>query len=87
MAYDVGLADRVRQVVRQEPGLSERRMFGGLAFMVHARMAVAATSEGLMVRTDPARSDALVDEPHVCRFIMRGRELDGWLLGPGARNR
>lgn len=81
MAYDVELAHRVRQVVRQKAGLSERHMFGGLAFMVHARMAVAATNgEGLMVRIDPARSAELVREPHVRRFTMRGRELDGWLL-------
>jgi hypothetical protein len=80
MAYDVELADRIREVVRGEPGLSERKMFGGLAFLIHGNMAVSASGKGgLLLRVDPAQTDALVDEPHVCRFEMRGRELDGWL--------
>lgn len=80
MAYDVELSDRVRTAVAHEPGLTEKRMFGGLAFFIHGRLAVSASSQGgLLVRVDPARTQALVDEPLVTRFRMRGREMDGWL--------
>ena len=80
MAYDVELADRIREVVEVEPGISERRMFGGLAFLVNGNMAVSASSQGgLLLRIDPAQAEALVDQVHVRRFEMRGREMDGWL--------
>jgi hypothetical protein len=80
MAYDVELADRVRAVVAAEPGLTEKRMFGGLAFLLGGNMAVSAGSRGgLLLRVDPAATDALVREPYVGRFVMRGREMDGWL--------
>ena len=80
MAYDVELANRVRGVVQDELGLTEKAMFGGLAFLVGGNMAVAASGQGgLLLRIDPARTDALVSEPHVGRFVMRGREMDGWL--------
>lgn len=80
MAYDEHLADRVREAVQGEPGLTEKRMFGGLAFLVHGNMAVSASSQGgLLLRIDPARAASLVDQEHVRRFEMRGREMDGWL--------
>lgn len=80
MAYDVELSDRVRDLVESEPGLTEKRMFGGLAFLIGGHMAVGASSHGgLLVRVDPARTDELVDEPRVGRFEMRGRAMDGWL--------
>ena len=80
MAYDVELANRVREVVQDEPGLTEKAMFGGLAFLIGGNMAVAASGQGgLLLRIDPARTDALVTQPHVGRFVMRGREMDGWL--------
>jgi TfoX/Sxy family transcriptional regulator of competence genes len=80
MPYDEELADRIRDVVRGEPGLSEKRMFGGLAFLVHGNLAVSASSRGgLLLRIDPRHADALVEQPHVRRFEMRGREMDGWL--------
>ena len=80
MAYDEELANRIREAVQGEPGLSERRMFGGLAFLVNGNMAVSASSQGgLLVRIDPAQAESLVHEQHVRRFEMRGRELDGWL--------
>jgi hypothetical protein len=80
MAYDVELADRVRAVVRAEPGLTERRMFGGLAFLIQGNMAVSASGQGgLLLRVDPAESGSLLSEPQVRRFVMRGREMDGWL--------
>ena len=80
MPYDVELADRVREIVAGEAGLSEQRMFGGLAFLVGGRMAVAASSTGgLLLRCDPLRTEELLDTPGVDRFRMRGREMDGWL--------
>jgi TfoX/Sxy family transcriptional regulator of competence genes len=80
MAYDEELAERLREVLDDEPGVSEKRMFGGLAFLVNGNMAVSASgSGGLLLRIDPALADSLVSEPHVGRFEMRGREMDGWL--------
>jgi hypothetical protein len=80
MTYDEELADRVRELVQGEDGLSETKMFGGLAFLLHGNMAVAASSKGgLLLRCDPAETEALVAEPDVGRFEMRGREMDGWL--------
>jgi TfoX/Sxy family transcriptional regulator of competence genes len=80
MAYDVELADRVRAVLQAEPGLRERRMFGGLAFLIQGNMAVSASSQGgLLLRVDPAETESLISEPQVRRFEMRGREMDGWL--------
>ena len=80
MAYDEELANRIREVVGGESGLTEKRMFGGLAFLINGNMAVSASSKGgLLLRVDPAQTEALVEEPHVGRFEMRGREMDGWL--------
>lgn len=80
MAYDDELANRVREVVHGERGLTEKRMFGGLAFLINGNMAVSASSRGgLLLRVDPAQTESLVSEPYVGRFEMRGREMDGWL--------
>ncbi|HEV7656191.1 MAG TPA: TfoX/Sxy family protein [Mycobacteriales bacterium] len=80
MPYDAELADRIRTVVGAEPGLTEKRMFGGHAFLIGGSMAVAASSQGgLLLRVDPADTESLLDEPLVRRFEMRGREMDGWL--------
>ena len=80
MAYDEELADRVREVVGGEAGLTEKKMFGGLAFMIGGNMAIAASGQGgLLLRVDPARTESLVDPPAVDRFEMRGRQMDGWL--------
>lgn len=80
MAWDEALAHRVREVVHGERGLTEQRMFGGLAFLIDGRMAVSASSQGgLLLRVDPAQTGSLLSEPHVRRFQMRGREMNGWL--------
>ncbi|MEP9362035.1 TfoX/Sxy family protein [Nocardioides sp. CN2-186] len=80
MAYDVELADRLRDLVEGEPGLSEKKMFGGLAFLVHGNMAVAASSKGgLLLRVDPDRTDELLEHPHAEPFEMQGRGAKGWL--------
>lgn len=80
MAYDEDLAERVREVVQGTDGWREKRMFGGLAFLVNGHLAVSASGQGgLLVRVDPALTDELVSKPHARRFEMRGREMDGWL--------
>jgi hypothetical protein len=80
MAYDVDLADRLRARLSSESGVSEKRMFGGLAFLVDGRLAVSASGQGgLLLRVDPAQRDALVADPHADPFVMRGREMAGWL--------
>ena len=80
MAYDEILADRLRELLSGEPGLSEKRMFGGLAFLVKGHMAVCASSQGgLLLRVDPEQTDILVTDPRAERFVMRGREMNGWL--------
>ena len=80
MAYDEKLADRIRDIVHDEPGLTEKRMFGGLAFMINGNMAVSASGQGgMLLRVDPADSSTLVERPEASRFAMRGREMDGWL--------
>ncbi len=84
MAYDEDLAERIRDIVAPESGLTEKRMFGGLAFLINGHMAVSASGKGgLLLRVDPMRTDEFVAPPHVGRFVMRGREMDGWLrVGP-----
>jgi hypothetical protein len=80
MAYDEQLANRIREALQRETGLAEKRMFGGLAFLINGNMAVSASGKGgLLLRVDPAETDSLVQAPHVQRFEMRGREMDGWL--------
>lgn len=80
MAYDEHLAARIRTLVADEPGLTEQRMFGGLAFLIGGNMAVAASGQGgALVRVDPDDSDALVAETPAELMEMRGRGMAGWL--------
>ena len=80
MTYDEDLANRIRELVLGEEGVSEQRMFGGLAFLINGNMSVSASGRGgLMLRVDPDDTDALLRAPHARPFEMRGRELQGWL--------
>lgn len=80
MAYDQDIVNRVREHVGHEHGLTEKRMFGGHAFLINGHLAVSASSKGgLMVRVDPAESQTLLRQPHAEPFEMRGREMTGWL--------
>ena len=80
MAYDEGLAQRVRDELAGEPGLTEKKMFGGLGFMLEGNMAVAASSQGgLLLRVPPEATGDLAAEPHAGPFEMRGTAMDGWL--------
>ena len=80
MAYDEELAERIRGLVGDEEGLTEKKMFGGLAFLINGNMSVSASGQGgLLLRVDPDQTDALVGEPHAQPFVMRGRAMDGWM--------
>jgi TfoX/Sxy family transcriptional regulator of competence genes len=90
MAYDEDLANRIRELIAAEPDVTEKKMFGGLAFLIGGNMAVAASGQGgLLVRVDRHETEALVAKPHARRFEMRGRAMDGWLRvdGEGIRTR
>ncbi|MGH2946414.1 MAG: TfoX/Sxy family protein [Solirubrobacteraceae bacterium] len=80
MAYDEDLARRVRQLLAGDADITERSMFGGLAFLAGGNMSVAASGQGgLLVRVHPADTEALLSEPHARPFEMRGRSMRGWL--------
>jgi len=80
MAYDETLAEQIRELLAGDPAITEKRMFGGLAFMHRGHMAVCAASEGgMLVRIDPDGDDHTADE-HVNPMVMRGRPLTGWVL-------
>jgi TfoX/Sxy family transcriptional regulator of competence genes len=80
VAYDEELADRIRGLLAGESSLTEKKMFGGLAFLIGGNMAVAASSQGgVLVRVDPARSDRLVATTNARLMEMRGRRMQGWL--------
>ena len=80
IAYDEDLANRIRELMADEPAVTETKMFGGLAFLVGGNMSVAASGQGgLMLRCDPEETDALLEKPHAKPMVMRGREMQGWL--------
>jgi len=80
VAYDEDLANRIRELIAGAPDVSEKKMFGGLAFLVGGNMSVAASGQGgLLLRVDPDETDALAAKPHAGPFEMRGREMKGWL--------
>jgi TfoX/Sxy family transcriptional regulator of competence genes len=80
MAYNEHLADRVRELLAGGSPVTEQAMFGGLAFLVAGKIAVAASSQGgLLVRVDPARADRLLATTNARSMEMRGRAIQGWL--------
>jgi TfoX/Sxy family transcriptional regulator of competence genes len=80
MAYDEALAERIRALVGNVPGLTEQKMFGGLAFLIGGNMAIAASGQGgLLVHVDPDESDALVASTDAYPMEMRGKQMQGWL--------
>lgn len=77
MAYDEDLADRIRELLAEVPGVTEKRMFGGLAFLVDGKLTVAASGQGgILVRVDPDRADRYA---HAEVAVMRGKPMPGWL--------
>jgi TfoX/Sxy family transcriptional regulator of competence genes len=80
VAYDEDLADRIRELLGAERGVTEQKMFGGLSFLIGGNMAVAASGQGgVLVRVDPAQSDRLVATTNARLMEMRGRHMQGWL--------
>jgi TfoX/Sxy family transcriptional regulator of competence genes len=80
MAYDEALAQRIRELVAGTPKLTEKKMFGGLAFLVGGNMAIAASGQGgILVRGDPEESSALMAKTLAEVMVMRGRPMEGWL--------
>ncbi|HZA27327.1 MAG TPA: TfoX/Sxy family protein [Actinomycetota bacterium] len=80
MAYEEELADRIRELLGGERRLTEKKMFGGLGFLIGGNMAIAASGQGgLMVRVDPAQSEKLVATSNARPIEMRGRQMQGWL--------
>jgi len=80
MPYDEDLANRLRDLLADEDAITEKKMFGGLAFLKHGNMTVSASRNGgLLARIDPADTDAALARPHVSLMEMRGRTMDGWI--------
>jgi len=80
MAYDEDLANRIRELLADEEAVTEKAMFGGLAFLLHGNMAVSASRNGgLLARIDPADTDSALARPHASLMEMRGRTMDGWI--------
>ena len=80
MAYDERLAERVRELLAGEAGVTEQKMFGGLGFLIGGNMAVGVSGQGgILVRVDPAESDGLVETTEAYPMEMRGRSMAGWL--------
>ncbi len=80
MSYDEDLADRIRELLGSESGVTEKRMFGGLSFLLDGNMAVAASGQGgLLVRVPPDDTETLLGGAHVTPMVMKGREMRGWL--------
>ena len=83
VAYDPELADTIRELLEAEPDVTEKKMFGGLAFLVHGNMAISASGQGgALVRADPAESARVVGSTSAEVAIMRGRPMPGWLRVP-----
>ena len=86
MAYDEELAMRIRELIAAERGLTAKKMFGGLAFLIGGTMAIAASGQGgLLVRCDPSDADKLVKNNGATIAVMRGRPMPGWLRVDGSK--
>jgi TfoX/Sxy family transcriptional regulator of competence genes len=80
MPYDEDLANRLRELLADEDNITEKKMFGGLAFLLNGHMSVSASGKGgLLVRIEPSETDAALKRDHVSRMEMGGRSMDGWL--------
>ena len=80
MAYDEDLAARIRDLIGPDPDLTEKKMFGGLAFLIRGHMAISASGQGgVLVHVDPGRSGDLVATTRATTAVMQGREMPGWL--------
>lgn len=79
MAYDEQLADEIRTIIGEHPGVSEREMFGGIAFLINGNMAVGVSGRELMVRVGKDHHDEAVARPGARTFDMGARPMRGWI--------
>jgi TfoX/Sxy family transcriptional regulator of competence genes len=80
VAYDEDLANRIRELLAVEDEITEKKMFGGLAFLLRGNMTVAASGQGgLLARVDPEQTDDALGQPHASLMEMRGRPMEGWI--------
>ena len=80
MAYDEALAERIRAMLAEQEDVTEKKMFGGLAFLIGGNMSVSVSGQGgLLLRCEPAETADLVRRPHAGPLVMRGRAMEGWL--------
>jgi TfoX/Sxy family transcriptional regulator of competence genes len=80
MAYNLSLAERIRDELKSIPGLQEKKMFGGIGFIIHGNMACGVHGEDLIVRTGPDNYQAALTQPHTRPFDMTGKPMAGWIL-------
>jgi hypothetical protein len=80
MAYNQKLADRTRQLLAQTPNLEEKKMFGGVGFLINGNMACGVSGDDLVVRVGPQDYTRALERPHVKEFAFTGRPMQGWIL-------
>ena len=80
MVYSESLASRIRQVLKSLRGISEKKMFGGIGFLLHGNMCVGVSQTSLIVRLGPEQADAARKQPNVVEFDVAGRPLKGWVM-------
>lgn len=80
MAYDEKLASRVKTILGNLPGLTEKRMFGGVGYLLNGNMACGVHKEYLIVRVGPAQHQNALEKPHVRVFDITGRPMTGWVM-------
>jgi TfoX/Sxy family transcriptional regulator of competence genes len=80
MAYSESLASRIRQALKGRRGFTEKKMFGGIGFLLHGNMCVGVSQTSLIVRLGPEQADAARTQPNVVEFDVAGRPLRGWVM-------
>src|SRR5262245_25327296 len=80
MAFDESLAARIRQALARKKGVEEKKMFGGVGFLLHGNMLVGVWKDSLIVRLGPDEGEEALKEPHVSEFDITGRAMKGWVL-------
>jgi TfoX/Sxy family transcriptional regulator of competence genes len=80
MAYDEGLAQRIRELLEEEPGFDEKRMFGGIGFLIYGNMACGIIGDDLIVRVGTENYEDFLQLPHVRKFDLTGRAMRGWVM-------
>ena len=80
MAYSASLAQRIRQVLNHQRGIAEKKMFGGVGFLLHGNLCVGIWKNSLIARLGPEQADAALQQPHVRAFDITGRPMKGWVM-------